>query len=45
MAAALKELPDVEISKTLSRGKADEKLFLSLEELINSANQKHTASM
>jgi len=40
VAAALKELPDVEISKTLSRGKADEKLFLSLEELINAANHR-----
>jgi molecular chaperone DnaK len=40
VAACLKELRDIELSKTLSRGKADEKLFLSLEELINSANRK-----
>ncbi|MBW2677851.1 MAG: Hsp70 family protein [Deltaproteobacteria bacterium] len=40
VAAALKEHPDVEISKTLSRGKADEKLFMALEKLISTANQK-----
>ena len=39
VAAGLKELPHVELSKTLSRGKADEKLFLSLEDLINTANR------
>ena len=38
--AALKEYPEVQLSKTLSRGKADEKLFLTLEEVINEANQK-----
>lgn len=37
---ALKEQPEVRLSKTLSRGKADEKLFLALEEAINEANQK-----
>ncbi len=40
VAAGLKELPHVELTKTLSRGKADEKLFLSLENLINTANRK-----
>lgn len=40
VAASIKKLPDVELSKTLSRGKADEKLFLSLEALINTANKK-----
>lgn len=40
VAAGLKELPQVELSKTLSRGKADEKLFLALEDLINTANRK-----
>ena len=44
VAASLKESPDVELCKTLSRGKADEKLFLSLEGLINSANQKAYSS-
>ncbi|PXF58289.1 MAG: hypothetical protein C4B58_06965 [Deltaproteobacteria bacterium] len=38
--AALKEYPEVQLSKTLSRGKADEKLFLTLEEVINEANQE-----
>lgn len=37
--AALKEHPDIQLSKTLSRGKADEKLFLSLEETITEANR------
>ncbi len=40
VSAALKEHPDIQISKTLSRGKADEKLFLSLEETIVEANRK-----
>jgi len=39
-AASLKELPDAQVSQTLSRGKADEKLFLSLEEIIDGANKK-----
>ncbi len=38
--AALKEYPDIQLSKTLSRGKSDEKLFLSLEKMINEANLK-----
>ena len=38
--AGIKELPQVEMSKTLSRGKADEKLLLALEDLINRANLK-----
>jgi len=40
VAAVLKEYPDVQLSKTLSRGKSDEKLFLSLEKMINEANSK-----
>ncbi len=39
--AVLKEAPDIKLSKTLSRGKADEKLFVSLEEMINEANKKN----
>jgi len=39
VAAALKEFADIQLSKTLSRGKADEKLFLSLEETITEANR------
>jgi len=39
--AALNEYPDVQVSKNLSRGKADEKLFLFLEETINEANRKN----
>ncbi len=38
--AGLKGHPDLQVSKTLSRGKADEKLFLVLEETINEANTK-----
>ncbi len=38
--AAVEECPDVKVSKTLSRGKADEKMFLFLEETVNEANQK-----
>lgn len=38
--AVLRDQPDVTISKILSRGKADEKLFLSLEQAINEANKK-----
>ncbi|MFH0730910.1 MAG: Hsp70 family protein [Pseudomonadota bacterium] len=40
VAASLKEKPEVEISKTLSRGKADEVLFLALESLVETANRK-----
>lgn len=38
VAASISEIPDAEISKTLSRGKADEKLFVELEHLINETN-------
>ncbi len=38
--ATLLDQPDIGISGTLSRGKADEKLFLSLEQSINNANIK-----
>ena len=34
----MKDHPQVHISRTLSRGKADERLFLSLEEAIRNAN-------
>lgn len=37
--AVLSELPKVELSKTLSRGKADEKLFMDLEAMIDDANE------
>ena len=39
VSAALRDKPDVTISKTLSRGKADEKLFLDLEQTVNEADQ------
>lgn len=39
VAVALKERPDVQLSKTLSRGKSDEKLFVSLEKTITEVNQ------
>ncbi len=38
--ASLQELPDVQLSKTLSRGQADEQLFLDLEQAITKANEK-----
>ena len=38
--AVLKERPDIKLSRTLSRGKADEKLFLNLEEAILEVNEK-----
>jgi molecular chaperone DnaK len=38
--ASLEEYPDLRLSKTLSRGSADERLFLSLERMIIEANQK-----
>ncbi len=38
--AAMKEHPEIQLSKNLSRGKADEKLYLSLEETVNEANRK-----
>jgi molecular chaperone DnaK len=40
VSAAIKERPDIKVSRTLSRGKADEKLFLELEGTINEANEK-----
>jgi len=40
VAAAIKEQPEIRLSKTLSRGKADEKLFIELESLINDVNEK-----
>ncbi len=38
--AAVREFPEIRLSKALSRGKADEKLLISLEDLVNEANQK-----
>lgn len=38
VSGALTQLPDVGLSKTLSRGKADEKLFMELETMIDKAN-------
>lgn len=38
VAAQMKDHPEVHISRTLSRGKADEKLFYSLENLIQRVN-------
>ena len=38
ISAQIKDLPDIKLSKTLSRGNADEKLFMALEELIDKAN-------
>ena len=38
--ASMKELPHISLSKTLSRGSADEKLLLSLEKIIQDANEK-----
>ncbi len=40
ISAALQAIPGVELTRTLSRGQADEKLFMSLEEMINEANEK-----
>lgn len=40
VSGALTQLPDVGLSKTLSRGKADEKLFMELETMIDEANAK-----
>ena len=42
VAAGLKDLPEVNVSRTLSRGSVDEKLFLDLEESIGRVNsEKH----
>ncbi|NDY72223.1 hypothetical protein DO021_09820 [Desulfobacter hydrogenophilus] len=38
VSGVLTQLPDVSLSKTLSRGKADEKLFMELETMIDQAN-------
>ncbi|EFK10291.1 conserved hypothetical protein, partial [delta proteobacterium NaphS2] len=38
--ASMKELPHIRLAKTLSRGSADEKLLLSLEKVIQEANEK-----
>lgn len=40
ISAALQAIPGVELTRTLSRGQADEKLFMALEEMINEANEK-----
>ncbi|MBS3780257.1 MAG: Hsp70 family protein [Desulfovermiculus sp.] len=40
IAAHLQELPHVHLSKTLSRGQADEQLLLNLEETITQANEQ-----
>ena len=40
VAAVVKEKPEMRISKYLSRGKADEMLYLSLEKTIDEANSK-----
>ena len=38
--ASMKELPHIRLSKTLSRGSADEKLLVALDEIIQEANEK-----
>ena len=38
VSAKMKDQPKIHISRTLSRGKEDEQLFLSLEEMIQDAN-------
>jgi molecular chaperone DnaK len=38
VSASIKDLPDVKLSRTLSRGNVDEKLFLDLEESIARVN-------
>jgi len=40
VSAALQGFPGLELTRTLSRGQADEKLFMALEEMINDANEK-----
>ncbi|MCF8113113.1 MAG: Hsp70 family protein [Desulfotignum sp.] len=42
--AALREFPDVHLSRTLSRGRADEALFRKVETMINDANEKQLSS-
>jgi molecular chaperone DnaK len=39
-AASIKELPDVQLSKTLSRGRADETLLRRLEAMTDEVNEK-----
>ena len=43
--AALQELPDIQLTKTLSRGQADEQLFLDLEQVISKANEQQSSRM
>ncbi len=45
VSAAIKENDEIQLSKNLSRGKADEKLFLSLERTITEANDKKYKNM
>jgi molecular chaperone DnaK (HSP70) len=40
VAASLKEMPDITVSRTLSRGNVDEQLFLDLEESIAQVNRE-----
>jgi molecular chaperone DnaK (HSP70) len=40
VAASLKDMPDINVSRTLSRGNIDEKLFLDLEESIAQVNRE-----
>nr|VFK54942.1 MAG: molecular chaperone DnaK [Candidatus Kentron sp. TUN]VFK55870.1 MAG: molecular chaperone DnaK [Candidatus Kentron sp. TUN]VFK61902.1 MAG: molecular chaperone DnaK [Candidatus Kentron sp. TUN] len=39
VSARIKDKPDIRVSRTLSRGKADEKLFFDLRKSIDQANQ------
>nr|VFK36700.1 MAG: molecular chaperone DnaK [Candidatus Kentron sp. SD]VFK40239.1 MAG: molecular chaperone DnaK [Candidatus Kentron sp. SD]VFK78581.1 MAG: molecular chaperone DnaK [Candidatus Kentron sp. SD] len=39
VSAHIKDKPDIRVSRTLSRGKADERLFLELQKSIDEANQ------
>nr|VFK63494.1 MAG: molecular chaperone DnaK [Candidatus Kentron sp. TC] len=40
VSASIKGKPDIRVSRTLSRGKADERLFLELQTSIDEANRK-----
>ncbi|MCI5224644.1 MAG: hypothetical protein D3924_18740, partial [Candidatus Electrothrix sp. AR4] len=42
--AVLLDQPDVTVSRTLSRGKADEKLFLALEQAVSDADKQEYSS-
>ena len=44
VSGALAQLPDVSLSRTLSRGKADEKLFMDLEAMIDKAREEKVDS-